>query len=148
LGGSLLNVTSATGSGPSANVRQLTAVISLGAAFANTGGNATTGVAVASGADNPELRVSLQLTPQASGGSISSVITTGDVVAENGSLVILCQLSSSPGHPCLKPTVVDPPTGVATVGATGSEPQRVLPATSTAPAAGVDSKLSPAAGPG
>jgi hypothetical protein len=84
----------ASSANPSARVRQLTAVISLGVSSANTGKNTTITVVVGSRDD--------------ASGANAVTLKTGDALATNASLVIICQLDDSPDHRCLMPPVVEP----------------------------------------
>lgn len=91
LTGSLVDVSNGTG-GPSATVRQIVAVVSLGVSSANSGENET--VAVALGDDG-----SVMLIP-------GSSIVTGDASAVNSAVIVICQLDDAGANPCLAPGVV------------------------------------------
>lgn len=77
--------------GPSATIRQIVAVFSIGISSAQSGSNTTTAVDVGVTDDG-----SLVVVPAGS-------ISTGDAVAVNNGTVVVCQLANEPDAPCLGP---------------------------------------------
>ena len=126
LDGDLVGVATAVGSGmegaSSATISQLTAVISLGVSYANTGLNTTTG-----GGPLPL-------------GPLAPSIATGDVSAINTSIVIVCQLDDDLTHPCLQPVVASDPPAVDSSAGAVRDPARAATARDL-PATGVDAAL-------
>ena len=88
-----------------ARVRQVTAIINLGIARANTGANTTVSIVV--GPDAAAVAADLRTTAATSTTSTATLVT-GDAVARNASLVIICQLDDSADHPCLRPPSEEP----------------------------------------
>lgn len=96
-----------TASGVLANIRQLTAVINLGLAIADSGGNVAISVDTQA-ADGPSPRttaVSVDPAGRTTSGLSTEhvVIVTGDAIAANRAVIIVCQRANMADHPCLAP---------------------------------------------
>jgi LPXTG-motif cell wall-anchored protein len=96
-----------TATGVLANIRQLTAVINLGLAIADSGGNVaiTVDTQGTDGPSPPTAAVSVgpagRTTSELSTGHV--VIVTGDAIAANRAVIIVCQRANMADHPCLAP---------------------------------------------
>jgi hypothetical protein len=128
LDGDLVGVATAVGSGmdgaSAATISQLTAVISLGVSYANTGLNTTNG-----GSSRP-----------LGNPSEAPLIVTGDVTALNTSIVIVCQLDDDLTHACLAPAVASDPPAVDSSAGAVRDPASAVSARDL-PATGVDAAL-------
>ena len=99
---------SSDGAGPSAKARQKTIVITLGAARSTSGDNITVST---SGGDAPTLELPDGVLPDGvlPDGVLPDSIVTGDALAENEGVTVVCQLDDAIGYLCLVPKPPDEP---------------------------------------
>ncbi len=106
-----LDTTAGTGGGTRANVRQVTIIISLGVARANSGLNAT--VSVADGTPAAAV-VSRAIESTASVTKTVDAISTGDVSATNRRVTVICQRVRADDVACLAPPTTPVPAAPTT----------------------------------
>ena len=124
--------TTVSGGGSHADVRQISIVVSLGVARADSGRNST------------EV-VSTSRLLAAVNAVLPEIIATGDATATNRSLVVICQRSNADDVPCLAPPVETPTTEPPAVSPGGEVTPTVV--TTPAPPAAPTATVAPPAAP-
>ncbi len=122
--------------GAQANVRQVSVIVSLGIAEANTGGNVSQ-AEVEQGAAVNALQAGDAVAVLAVD-EAGNAITTGDAVAANREVVVVCQRINADDLDCLAPPTTTVPPGPTTsiAPATSIAPTTTAPPASTAPPSG------------